>query len=225
MHKVGISREAMELIERRRGRLRLYPELDLNRLALVVIDMQNCFVAPGGALEVPIARNIVPNINRLASACRRRGVPVIWVHHVLPSGEGSWKLFLDHFVTGEMKEKALSHLTEGWGTEFWKELEIKEGDYIVEKTRYSALIPGSSELERLLRGLGKDTIIITGTRTSICCESTARDAMMLDFKVIFVSDATATFTDQEHQATLNIMAMSFADVVTTEELVRQIEAS
>ncbi len=61
-------------------------------------------------------------------------------------------------------------------------------------------------------------MIITGTVTNVCCESTARDAMMMNYKVVFVSDGNAAFTDAEHNATLGNMAMLFADVMTTDEV-------
>jgi ureidoacrylate peracid hydrolase len=79
-------------------------------------------------------------------------------------------------------------------------------------------VPGSSDLHDILQARGIDTLIITGTATNVCCESTARDAMQLNYKVIFVADANATNTDAEHNATLNNMVRLFADVMTTEEL-------
>jgi ureidoacrylate peracid hydrolase len=74
----------------------------------------------------------------------------------------------------------------------------------------------------LLRSLNKDTIMICGTRSNVCCESTSRDAMMLDFKVLFVSDGTSAMSAEEHQATLDTLAQSFADVVTTDELLQDL---
>ena len=224
MHKLGLSSQALEVIKKRRGQVRVFQELDLGRMALVIIDMQNCFVAPGGAIEVPLARGIISNINRLAEVCRAKAIPVFWVRHVNKPDGTDWHLFYNLFLGPAMKETVLSQLSEGsWGTETYKEMDVKEGDYQLEKCRYSALVPGSSKLERLLRAQGKDTIIITGTRTSVCCESTARDAMMMDFKVLFVIDANATFTDEEHQRTLDILAQGFVDPVSTDELIKQIK--
>lgn len=86
-------------------------------------------------------------------------------------------------------------------------------------SRCSSGATASSDLHAILAARGIDTIIVTGTATNICCESTARDAMMMDYKVLFVADGNATHTDAEHNATLTVMANGFADVVTTDEMV------
>jgi ureidoacrylate peracid hydrolase len=79
----------------------------------------------------------------------------------------------------------------------WSGLTVGPNDMTIIKNRYSAMVSGSSGLERLLRGLGIDTVLIAGTKTNICCEATARDAMMLDFKVVMVSDCCAALSDDE----------------------------
>ncbi len=222
----GVSPEVLEAVRKRRGRVRLFETPDVTKMAMLVIDMENCFCAPGGAAEVPEAREIVPNINKLAEASRRRGIPVIWVVHANREDGSDWALFFDHFLSQEKRQQTIHQLSKGeWGTEIWAALDVKPDDLIVNKCRFSALIPGSSNLERILRSLGKDTLIITGTKTNICCEATARDAMMLDFKVLFMSDATAALTHQEHQATLNTIIQNFGDVLTTQQLIREIEIS
>ncbi|MNN54302.1 Isochorismatase family protein YecD [compost metagenome] len=90
------------------------------------------------------------------------------------------------------------------------------------KTRFSPFVQGASCLHRELIRLGVDTVAITGTVSNTCCESTARDAMMLNYRTIFVSDANAARTDEEHNATLGNMVQTFADVVSTEELERAV---
>ena len=92
-------------------------------------------------------------------------------------------------------------------------------DTTIIKNRYSALIAGSSGLERLLRSLDVDTLLIAGTKTNICCEATARDAMMLDFKVVMVSDCCAALSDDEHRAALENIIQQFGDVMTGDEVV------
>ena len=93
------------------------------------------------------------------------------------------------------------------------------------KNRYSCLIPGSSSLERLLRSRGCDTFVLAGTKTNICVESTARDGMMLDFRVVVVSDATAALTDDEHQASLNVLLQEFADILTADVVLGELRAN
>src|SRR3972149_11067002 len=124
MHKVGLSSQALEVSKKRRGQVRVFLDLEINKTALVVIDMQNCFVASGGAIEIPLARGIISNINRLAQVCRAKAIPVFWVRHVnKPDGTG-WHLFFNLFLGPAMKETVLSQLSEGsWGTETYKEME------------------------------------------------------------------------------------------------------
>ena len=94
---------------------------------------------------------------------------------------------------------------------------MKPGDPVVEKNRFSAFIQGSSNLEQVLRERGIDTVLITGTVTSVCCESTARDAMMLDFKVVMIEDCCAALSDDEHRAALENIIQQFGDVMTADE--------
>jgi ureidoacrylate peracid hydrolase len=99
------------------------------------------------------------------------------------------------------------------------ELKVLEGDMRVKKIKYSAFVPGSSDLDAQLKARAIDTVLITGTATNVCCESTARDAMMLDYKVIMLSDGTATLTDEEHAGALNTFMMFFGDVMSTDEAI------
>ena len=92
-----------------------------------------------------------------------------------------------------------------------------------QKRRFGAFAPGASDLHAILQERGIDTLIVTGTATQVCCESTARDAMMLNYKVFFIADGNATFNDDEHNATLSAMAHAFCDVIDTDTMVGMIE--
>ncbi|MCY3806656.1 MAG: cysteine hydrolase [bacterium] len=209
-----------------RGELRLYNDLRPTETAFVVIDMQNAFVAEGGVIEVPASREIIPVINRMAAECRELGVPVIWIRSHHPKGGSDWRHFFDHFVRPERREAAAAALSDDApSSRFHPDMDIHDEDYIVFKNRYSCLIPGSSSLERLVRSLGCDTLLLAGTKTNICVESTARDAMMLDFRVVVLSDATAALTDEEHQASLNVLIQEFADILVTDEVVEELRAN
>jgi len=208
-----------------RGDLRLYADLRPAETAFVVIDMQNAFVAPGGVIEVPASREIIPVINRMAADCRELGVPVIWIRSHHPKGGADWRHFFDHFVRPERREAAAAALSDDApSSRFHPDMDIADEDYIVFKNRYSCLIPGASSLERLLRSLGRDTLLLAGTKTNICVESTARDAMMLDFRVVVLSDATAALTAEEHQASLNVLVQEFADILVTDEVIEELRA-
>ena len=210
-----IRKEIVDRVMARRGRLHLYDRLDPKRTALLVIDMQNAFVAPGAPVEVPAARAVVPNINRLARELRRRGVPVVWVLHENSDG---WDGFFGVFVKPEARVAASKSLSAGHEMQKpWRELDIAAGDIKTSKSRYSAFIGPSSPLAGVLREKGIDTVLIAGTKTNVCCECTARDAMMLDYKVVMLSDCTAALSDEEHRATLENMIQQFGDVLTADE--------
>ena len=97
-------------------------------------------------------------------------------------------------------------------------LEIDDRDLVLNKTRYSAFIQGASDIGTVLEARGVDTLMIAGTLTNVCCESSARDAYMLGYRVLFAADATAAVTDAEHNAALLNLALNFADVRACTEL-------
>ena len=90
----------------------------------------------------------------------------------------------------------------GKGQEIWPVLDVDGSDIRLLKNRYSALISGSSSLERVLRSHQIDTLLIAGTKTNVCCEATGRDAVMLDFKTVILSDCCAALSDDEHRSDL-----------------------
>ena len=84
------------------------------------------------------------------------------------------------------------------------------------------MIRGSSTLDSVLRDRGIDTILIAGTKTNVCCESTARDAMMLDYRVVMVEDCCAALSDDEHLASLETIIQQFGDVMTASEVLERL---
>ena len=224
MHKVEIRPAIVERVLARRGRLHLYDSLDPKRTALLVIDMQNAFVAPGAPIEVPAARAIVAPINRLTAVLRKRGVPVIWVLHENQGDGRDWAGFFDAFVAPGRRAEAAAALARGAELQkLYPALETAPGDLRVAKNRYSALISGSSSLEKTLKEKAIDTLLIAGTKTNVCVECTARDAMMLDYKVALISDCTAALSDDEHRATLENVIQQFGDVLTVSEALALLE--
>jgi len=223
MHKVGVRQEIIDRVLARRGRYHWFEELDPRRTALLVIDMQELFCAPGAPAEVPGSRDIVEPINRLTEKLRAIGVPIIWVLHAntQAGGRSDWELFFNYVVADEVKERTLRSLAPG-NQQVWSALTIDAADTRIIKNRYSALIAGSSGLERLLRSLDIDTVLIAGTKTNICCEATARDAMMLDFKAVMVSDCCAALSDDEHRSALENIIQQFGDVLTGEEVLERL---
>lgn len=222
-----ISQHIIDRVLARRGRLHLFDRLDPARTALVVIDMQKTFCEPGAPAEVPGSRSIVASINRLADGLRKAGGTVVWCTHAnVGVGQGSdWRNFFDNFVSDNLRNRTIESLSPGGsGQAIWHELNVEAQDIKLFKNRYSALVPGSSQLERLLRSVDIDTLLICGTKTNVCCESTARDAMMMDFKVVMVSDGTAALSQEEHQASLENIIQQFGDVLTTDEILERLAA-
>jgi ureidoacrylate peracid hydrolase len=224
MHKIAISEAALARVRTRIGKLHPFDTIDPRRTALLVIDMQNYFVKPGHQGEVALAREIVPNINRLAAGLRRRGGHVVWIRNGTTDTRQSWSTYHEGLTTPERMRRRYESMEEGHdGFEFWHLNDIQPEDAQLTKTRYSAFIQGSSAIERHLRERKIDTVLITGTATHICCESTARDAMMLNFKTVMVADGLAANSDEEHNASLSALYGQFADVQTVEEVMASLE--
>jgi ureidoacrylate peracid hydrolase len=219
MHKITIAKAQTDRLQMRLGKLHPFDVIDPRKTALVVVDMQNYFVKQGHQSEVPAAREIVPNINRLAAELRRRGGHVVWVRNGTNDTRESWSNYHNYLQNRDRAERRLQSMDIGGdGYEFWHLNDMRPEDAQITKKRYSAFIQGSSDIERHLRERGIDTLLIAGTATNVCCESTARDAMMLNFKVVMVADGLATHTDEEHNATLSNFYGQFGDVQTTDEV-------
>jgi len=225
MHNVEISEEIVNRVLARRGRLHLFDHFVPAETALVVIDMQPTFVAPSSPAEVPASRAIVSHINTLATALRHSGGHVIWVTHANSSKNGvsDWEGFFQHFVAADVRMRTLESLSPGHpDTQICDELNVEPADIHLFKNRYSALIRGSSELEKVLTDRHVRNVLIAGTKTNVCCEATARDSMMLDFDTTMVSDCTAALSDREHLATLETFIQQFGDVLTHTEVIARL---
>lgn len=202
----------------RRGRLHAYERLTPARTALVVVDMVPFFTR-----ESAHVRGIIPNINALAGALRGAGGTVAWV---APASDPRFRAHAVEFFGPTVAEAFGRSGGEGPVPDrIARELAHEPGDLFVEKTAASAFFPGRCPLPGLLEQRGIDTVIVTGTVTNVCCESTARDASTLGYRVIMAADANATVNDAMHNATLTTIYRSFGDVRPTAEIVEMIAAS
>lgn len=225
VHKIEIRQEIVDRAIRKRGQFHWFDRLDPERTAHVIVDMQNVFVAEGAPIEVPAARDIVENINEVNAALRKLGTPIVWVTHYnqMRNGKTDWGIYYNYQHHSGESETRAAHFQPGHkGAEIYSKLVTAPSDFVVVKNRYSAFIAGASSLERLLRSNGIDSVLVSGTKTNVCCESTARDAMMLDFKVTMLSDCNATDSDEEHRGTLENMILQFGDVRTGKDAVRML---
>ncbi len=224
MHEIRIDPALIaRLTEERGGRLHIFDDLDPRRTAHVVIDLQNGFMEQGAPVEVPLAREIVPDVNAISRAVRQAGGINIFVRFTTPVGAlDGWSSFYARFPA-EVREGHQAAFAPGahhW--QLWPGLEVEPGDLTIDKQRFAAFIPGTCDLHEILQARGIDTLIITGTLTNCCCESTARDAMMMDYATIMVDDALSAVTPAEHEHCLNNWMLFFGDVLSTDEVVQRL---
>ncbi|MBN8929197.1 MAG: hypothetical protein BGO51_01670 [Rhodospirillales bacterium 69-11] len=221
MNGVTFPQAVIDRVLARRGTAHVFADLDPARTALVVIDLQRAFMDDAvGHAVCPAARDIVPNVNRLAAAIRTAGGGVFWVKNTFDAScLTEWSVMQD-ISTPAMRAKRAAAMTEGTpGHDLWPTLEVGPDDEIVQKKRFSAFLPGASALPDRLRARGFDTVLITGTVTNVCCESSARDAMMTNFRTVMVSDANAATTQAEHEASLTAFYLTFGDVMDTDMVI------
>ena len=226
MHKFEIPDHVKQRVINRQGHLHAIGTLDPSKTALLVVDMQNYFMADGQLGCCPVARDIVPNVNGLAGALREAGGHVVWIQNAAPQESVESWANLHAMYSKENRETRLGGLTTGSDSyALWGALDVKPQDLRVEKTRYSAFIRGASNIEAELRDRDIDTLIITGVATNVCCESTARDAMMLGFRTMMVADANAAPSDAEHSAALTGFMLFFGDVQFSEEIIEKLKVA
>jgi nicotinamidase-related amidase len=172
--------------------------------------------------ESGYCRDILPNIIRLADALRTVGGKVAWV---VPSSVQPHPHLTREFFGDEIAE--VFRTSGGAGPisgRVWTGLSPEAEDLYFAKSAYSVFFPGSSDLPAVLRARGIDTVLITGTLTNICCESSARDAYASGFRVIFIADGTAARRDQDHNAALHNIYRSFGDVRATDDAIALVSA-
>jgi ureidoacrylate peracid hydrolase len=223
MHSINIPPEILARAALAHGgRRHFLDSIDPKRTAHVIVDLQNGFMEPGAPVEVPIARKIVDNVNLISGAVRAAGGLNVFLRFTYDEDEPhDWRAMYQTFNTPARRERMKASFSVGAHYfELWPKLEVAASDLVINKTRFSGLIPGTCALDSILKQRQIETLIITGTLTNCCCESTARDAMQMNYNIIFVADGNAAITDAEHNATLSSMTALFADVMTTEEVMK-----
>jgi gluconolactonase len=201
-------------------------ELDRSRTALIIQDMQNDVIIEGGAFadsgapEHAKQQNVVENVARLAAACREAGVPVIHIWYIVEPGATGLKQNAPLF---EGVKEANALVRGSWGAAPADGLEPQEGDHVVEKMRMNGFF--ETRLDILLRGLGVDTLVITGAWTNMSIEHTARHGADAGYRVWVASDGTSTTGDEWQHAALNYAMTNVASVATCEELAQGLKGS
>ena len=184
----------------------------------LVIDVQNDFCAKGGwfdeyANDLTLIHRAVDRMVDFIDVARRAGVPPIFVRAIYDRIYLSPPMLERHARTG----LGIEHCREGiWGAEFFR-VEPAEGELVFTKHRYSAF--KDTELNAYLRAQRVENLILAGITSNVCVESTARDAYMMDYHVVFLSDASATYQAEAHEATLANIRRAFGIVAGTDEVI------
>ena len=225
-HKFQMPQKYIDRMVERLGREHVQETLETDKTALVVVDMQNYFMDESQLAGCPVGQTIVDNVNRIADVVRQTGGMVIWLQNFIPDhSTETWKTAHERYSPKNQEVRLKSMKPGTWPFEFWPTLDIREEDHQIIKRRYSAFIQGSSDIDLILTDNGIENILICGVATNVCCDSTARDAMMLNYRTLMVADGCATFSDEEHANALIAFYTNFGDVQNTDELCARLEAS
>jgi nicotinamidase-related amidase len=180
-------------------------KIDSKHVVLLVIDMQNFFRR--------IVQPVLGNILRVIQSCRKRNVSIIFTQH------GHTDPDRDGGVLGRWWSQMIISGTEDW--KFIPEIKVESNEIVIPKKRYSAFF--ETDLDKILQSRGIQDLIISGVMTNLCCETTARDAFMRDYRVFFLIDGTATGRGEHHLATLKNLGFGFAYLMTCGELIRTLK--
>lgn len=195
--------------------------MDPKETALIIIDMQNDFChengacGVGGMVDIAAFQACAAPIAKLAERARAVGIPVLFVKMTLDASTTSdaWKF--KHSGSGPFSIVVKN----SWGADYYGDLVPEEGDYIIEKHRYSAFI--GTNLNLTLRSLNRKSIVLAGVLTNVCVESTARDGFMLDYNVTLASDCCAGSSPEAHSMTLSNIGNYFGQVVESQQILEQ----
>lgn len=222
-----IPEDVLQAVIGRYGTAHVHANFDPAKSALIVMDMQQAFLRPEfGYVSCPSAIDTIPHINAIAAALRAAGGTVVWLKNVHDADtEATWSVMTGMAGEASNARRAASLGVGAPGFALDPALDVSSDDPVVIKRRYSAFLQGSSNLEEILRERGIDTLIMTGTTTDVCVESTARDGMMCNFKVIVVSDGTAAMSPRMHAASLSSLYFHFADVMPTAMVLERIAST
>lgn len=225
MHPITLPAQILERARKQRGGRSTSLPLDLRKTAHLIVDMQRGFLEVGAPIEVPVARSIVPNINRICAAVRAGGGVNAFLRYIYdPQEAQQWTRWYERFCGAEGAQSSKTAFARGAHYfQLWPELDVQDEDWVVDKTRFSPFTHGTCSLQSQLQARGIETLIISGTLTNCCSESAARDAHQLNYDVLFMVDANAALSDEEHNASLMNLCLNFADLETTDNLLKTLQ--
>ncbi|MEE9273920.1 MAG: isochorismatase family cysteine hydrolase [bacterium] len=199
-------------------------KVDPKHAALLVVDVQNDFCAEGGMMhregfDLTMVKEMIPRLERFIEEAREAGMPVIFIRNVYNTDD-NWYLS-DVWLEQAARTRQGSYVIHSvcgagsWEGDFYK-VRPTEKDVIVTKHRFSAF--QDTDLDLILRSRDIRTLIMTGTATNVCVESTARDGFFRDYYIVFSSDCSGTYSKEDHEATLNNIRRFFGEVATADEV-------
>ncbi|MSQ27294.1 MAG: cysteine hydrolase [Dehalococcoidia bacterium] len=200
----------------------LEEKVDPKHAALLVVDMQNDFCHEQGVTalngaDVSNAQGMVPRLRHLIDGAKRAGMLVAFIR----TTHGEWTDSEARVEQRRLRQHPHNCVEGAWGADWYAGMEPAESDLVVTKHRYSAFI--NSDLDLILRSRRIRTVVMAGTDTSVCVESTARDAFMLDYYVVFLNDCTASGDPEAHQATLKTIRRQFGVVCDAADVLGAME--
>ncbi|MFQ5912708.1 MAG: cysteine hydrolase family protein [Nitrospinota bacterium] len=187
-------------------------EIKKEECALIVVDLQNDFVAPNSPIWIPEALRQIPRNKRLIEAARRHGVPVIYTAHTINADCGAD--FFEYWAP--IREGAIKEGSKG--ADIYPEIYPEEGERVVDtKHAYDAF--AGTDLDYVLRNHRTKTCVVSGTVTNFCVESTARTAYFNNYHVVLVEDCVSSDNPYAHEATIRTLRRGFARVLKSDELI------
>lgn len=205
------------------------PVVDVDRTAVLVIDMQNDFMEEGAPLEFPEGRRVVPAILKVLGAARERGMPVVYAAHVHRKDGADLGIHRDLYPP----VAAGQALVDGErGAQIHQDLAPRPGEPVIKKHRYNSFY--ATDLELILRGLGVETVVLTGMTTECCVLGTARGALERGFRSVVLADACASCDYPDlgygemsaaamHEAALRVMTLTSSEVVATDTYLARLQ--
>jgi ureidoacrylate peracid hydrolase len=194
--------------------------------AVLLVDVQNDFCAEGGAMhregnDLSLVQDMIPRLERFVEGARAAGVRCVWIKNVYNTGPNFYlsEVWLEQAArkrNGLYVNHPVCQAGE-WNGDFYK-IRPSADEAIVIKHRFGAF--ESTDLDLVLRSQGIRTVIMTGIATNVCVETTARQAFLRDYYVVFTSDCTATYSQRAHEGTLENTEHFFGQVTTSEEIMK-----
>jgi ureidoacrylate peracid hydrolase len=203
----------------------LEAKVEPGHTALIVVDVQNDFCAPGGMMaeegfDVSPVQAMADRLPALIATARAAGALVVFIRNIYTS-DGNVYLS-DTWLEQASRARAGSYTRrdicrEGsWEGDFYGEVRPEPGDPLIVKHRFSAF--HNTELDTVLRSHGIRTLVMTGVASNVCVETTAREGFVRDYYIVFTADGTACYSDADHQATLRNIDRFFGQITTVGEL-------